>query len=89
MFFCRFIIIIVINRLLVKKMDQMSAHLSISLYLSNAFDTLYHKIVLSKLNTIKHVIYLANRKQYLQFAYSCSKMLAGPLLLIYINDFPN
>ena len=90
-------------------MDKMSTPLSIFLDLSKAFDTLNHIILLSKLkhygiNGISYNLlstYLSNRKQYVQFESSCSKMLdiqhgvpqgsiIGPLLfIIYINDFPN
>ena len=61
----------------------MSAHLSIFLDLSKAFDTLNHNILLSKLkyyglNGISYNLlstYLSKRKQYVQFESSCSKML--------------
>ena len=65
------------------KMDQMNTPLSIFLDLSKAFDTLDHKILLSKLkhygiNGISYNLlstYLTNRKQYVQFESSCSEML--------------
>ena len=65
------------------KMDRMSTPLSIFLDLSKAFDTLDHKILLSKLkpygkNGISYNLlstYLTNRKQYVQFESSCSEML--------------
>ena len=64
-------------------MDQMSTPLSIFLNLSQAFDTLDHTILLSKLkhygiNGISYNLlstYLTNRKQYVQFKSSCSEML--------------
>ena len=85
-------------------MDQMSTPLCIFLDLSKPSDTLNHKIVLSKLihygiKGISYYLlstYLANRKQYVQFDSSCSKMLHiqhgvpqgsiswGPFYFLYI-----
>ena len=66
-----------------EKIIQLSTPLSIFLDLSKAFDTLDHKILLSKLkhygiNGISYYLlstYLTNRKQYVQFESSCSEML--------------
>ena len=65
------------------KMDRMSTPLGIFLDFSKAFDTLDHKMLLSKLkhygvNGISYNLlstYLTNRKQYVQFESSCSEML--------------
>ena len=61
----------------------MRTPLCIFLYLSKAFDTLAHHILLSKLkhygiNGISYnrlSTYLTNRKQYVQFESSCSEVL--------------
>jgi hypothetical protein len=87
-------------------MDQSNTPVNIFLDLSKAFDTLDHKILLNKLNyygiygvSLKLMeSYLTDRKQYVEFNGTSSKMLTlttgvpqgsilGPLLfIIYIND---